>query len=96
MKQSMPTGAREEVVAEIKASQVVAMLQDLIEKHGDREVGIYDSTENEFVPVYKILARKLSADDLDRRYFTDVFFGITNYEIGDWHRQIDLPDLEEG
>lgn len=75
--------------SKIKASEVVSLLQGLIEKHGDREVGIYDPNETEFVPVYEILARKLHDDDLDRAYFDGVFFGITNYEIGDWGRQVD-------
>jgi hypothetical protein len=76
------------------ASQVVSRLQELIEKHGDLQVRIYNSTECEFDRVNEIEPRRFlpsqRASDSERR---KVFFGIDPYSIGDFAAQLRYDEV---
>lgn len=75
----------------MKASELQQRLTELINKHGDRQVGVYNNLELEFDSVYEISPRVLEKTDR-LGDLEGVFFGITTYEIGDSERQIKTGD----
>lgn len=70
----------------MKASETIKKIQELINEFGDCDIGIYNLTENEFEELDQIEARIIGK--MDRKKFPGIFFGLTNFEIGDWFRQI--------
>jgi len=73
----------------MKASEIVARLQHLIAVHGDLEVRIWNSMEDEFDSVHEIEPRRFMpmqrATPEERK---TIFFGIDPYAIGDWAAQL--------
>jgi hypothetical protein len=73
----------------MRARQIIARLEELITKHGDLEVRIYNSVECEFDHVNEIEPRRFlpsqRASDSERK---QTFFGIDPYAIGDWDAQL--------